>query len=884
MLDKLAGKGSLDDVIKDKGITATRDPRRVSQMQEMAVGHGSLHVCEVHDVLAYANSYIIKAAGMPHMPACLLSATSSFLPLGGRDCATIMPGSLVLCMIDVNLPMALIIGVLPTVMGGPNLGLPDSIVAAGHAGLFTDSVHNGALNQKSGHGFVDLSAGRPVDSLPGDWGYLNELGVGVFIGKLLSFLRAGDFCKFEVNYEDQLARIAAMNMEVFTSGSEAQAFNDEGEWTDIRGFNPYPWEAMGVVRDQTPFRETGAELKGDNEEFGLEPQESTQTGIWRFRTFDGFLGDLRRNVVVAPTEEMQSIPMSFERENTPYYGLLDERYGVDGSYRLRSAKSIGFEKTIFIPVPFERYPRDNPNGNTAFEDPAGQGADYNMSEIPEAEVPSEAVAGAPDKHAYENQHLHQEGLNLRDKDWGVEDPPKLPGGWDTEQDTLKPYSTYESPMPVSEEIEVDHRGNRRYYKSKAFWDILEDGSIIFQDAYGSSIKMTGGNIEFSCPGSIVHRPGRDMVVMSGQDIIAKANRDVDVSSASGSVRMKAEVNFMILGGNDGARGGVLVENRASGTPNFEAAGESVNIGGLMLKSAAGDTTIWGRNVNLQSLNGDIVMDANEGTRDIICYAASHRRYATTNVTDMVSKDGTEDTADANVQYQSLSAAGYSLVTNSINLAGTVLTIMPRNPESRGGIQLLHYGNGVVRGAYASTRGFSPVASLKDAEAKTFMQPIMNSTKDQLTSNNSSAKERSKQDRGPSSTYLGTSASLRVGVNFRLTSEIGISQSFVLYQTEWQKAFDLIGGGGKFTEKTVYAFTSRDGRPQGTQTMPYPGREAWEDQDHFGVNDGNEYINEDANGSAPKPRTDDAYESAKGPTFTKKTLQGNYTVNNPMSTA
>ena len=153
--------------------------------------------------MAYANSYVVKAPGKPNLIACL-GTYSSMMPMGARECSMIHPGSLVLVYVT-DFYLATIVAVLSTPMGAPNLSFPDSVVAAGHAGFFTDAVHNGPLARPAGSGYLDLSCGRPVDGLPGDWGVLNEIGVGIYVGKLMAFLRASDFCKFEVHYEDQLA-------------------------------------------------------------------------------------------------------------------------------------------------------------------------------------------------------------------------------------------------------------------------------------------------------------------------------------------------------------------------------------------------------------------------------------------------------------------------------------------------------------------------------------------------------------------------------------------------------------------------------------------------------------------------------------------------------
>ena len=338
-------------------------PERETKLPPRLSISSKILLCEVHDVIAYGHAYIVKGLGTPRMTAVLGTLSGTMTPIGARSMSMLTPGSLVLCWISETY-FPIIISVVATPMGTNVAGVPDSIVACGHAGMFADPAHQHMINREDSHGLLDLSAGRPIDNLPGDWGQINEFGAGFFLGKLMAAMRASDACKVEAFYVDQLLRIAGYNYQRYTSGSEQEAFNDEGEYTDIDGFTPYPWEAAGSLNyAMEPFNRADADPK-DGTKFGVEPVDEKQTGFWRKQTFRGYLGDLEKTLV--------SIPKRFDAihalGNTEHYiGVAEQVFGIDGSYRLRSAKSVTLERTLWIPVPQSLQSRCNPEGDAGLK-------------------------------------------------------------------------------------------------------------------------------------------------------------------------------------------------------------------------------------------------------------------------------------------------------------------------------------------------------------------------------------------------------------------------------------------------------------------------------------------------------------------------------------
>ena len=87
------------------------------------------------------------------------------------------------------------------------------------------------------------------------------------------------------------------------------------------------------------------------------------------------------------------------------------------------------------------------------------------------------------------------------------------------------------------------------------------------------------------------KSGRNVNLWAGYDLILRAKNSIDGSASAHDVRLKAENNMMLLGGNSGT-GGVLVESRgASGNFDFSQSGEAVSFGGVILRASRGQSSI-----------------------------------------------------------------------------------------------------------------------------------------------------------------------------------------------------------------------------------------------------------------------------------------------------
>ena len=209
------------------------------------------------DVLGGENVYLIQIDSA-HMWAIDLSSESSFSRLAPTKLGLHALGSYVFCTYSSELPQyAIILGSVPF--------FPDYRTA-----LFQDSTkpfdgtHRANdpiwfyLTQKNS--VTNYNSCRPLDTIPGsDLGFNNELGVGVGMSRLFSWLRASECAGIWCFQQDNLVRIHSHNLDHWHAGGERSLRDDEGEITDIDWLNPYSWEAKGMADPLSDFTKENSE-------------------------------------------------------------------------------------------------------------------------------------------------------------------------------------------------------------------------------------------------------------------------------------------------------------------------------------------------------------------------------------------------------------------------------------------------------------------------------------------------------------------------------------------------------------------------------------------------------------------------------------------------
>lgn len=611
-----------------------RAAQNQDRKQEPVIGlsPGSLFVGEVIDSIAHLGTVRVAGTLKPVLQGVPLAHLGNGV-VGPRNIGAAYPAhTKVLCFHPTGALYCFVLGALPELATSSNFNMiPDWLVPCSGVGLGTDRVHWGALSLVNGPaGDAPFTGGRPCDELPGDHGFINELGVSYGIGRVMAWLRASHFCGVEAFWTDNLLRLTGYNLEVATSASEMRATDDEGEFNQVLRWSSYPWETRGVIANNKDFTREG---NGDWQSFEAkrEPVKDNQAGLWRVQRLRGYVPDGERTFVGAVLpDSLASEATETLSQRTVLPGLAELGHTSRGQITIRSAKSILLEKTVAIPIPKELHTPEDPTGDNATNYKAagvfGSGDAHTFTEPQGSDKPGTRGLLLWERHALLYNHLANLGFTRHKTDWFLPEETdavaamKLDASMYSPDGELDPNKLW-MPMPTSVELDIDHRGKARYYSGRACIQISDDGSIVLEDAYGSQIRMENGNIVIAARNDVITQPGRNAHIWAPHDVVVKAGNAVDVSASLGDVRVKAEGNLMMTS----TTRGVLIESNfdpalhGDETPDWAGVGEDVESRGVLIRANHSNFVTLSKDVYIRSgavagteTDGVLHMDAGGG--------------------------------------------------------------------------------------------------------------------------------------------------------------------------------------------------------------------------------------------------------------------------------
>lgn len=417
---------------------------------------------------------------------------------------------------------------------------------------------------------IQSNATRCMDMFPGDWAHANTQDIGVAVTHFMATLKASDRARIDVSLIDDLVRIVAGYYRIIDAQGETQTLNDGGY--------PSRWHsATSHQCEKSAWKDYGPPVVIDtgSEEF-LEESTAARHKLYdpdlmskrRLQVFTGWLGDMFDLFVAKPDPANNPELYSNEAKDQ---GLHHMHIDACGRMVVRSAGGISLQRWDRIPVPKQMYELWDPEGDKIEED-------YEPEEKLPVEWPDDHKYGRSlqvrDGYAWIHrmgyQRLHDQSIQGGMKDINLPD----------EEELLLPDREYDELGKAEEDYE-------KYDRRQSYVNIEDDGSIIMRDTWGSEIVMRGGNIILNCPGQLELRPGKSLVMLAGDDLIAKAKNSVDITATDKDVRVKAEANLHMLAEGRNGRGGILLESRADGEGvAFEGLkGEDVMSRGIILKAA-----------------------------------------------------------------------------------------------------------------------------------------------------------------------------------------------------------------------------------------------------------------------------------------------------------
>lgn len=632
----------------------------------------------IHDGTAIANNYIVHP-DHGHNPIIAVPMTqTSSAAFGATEFNTYIPGTRVIVVVQDKDNRGFILGAIPHTLECGKRGFQDYYSQASRNRV--DDCHKKHIKQQKSSNMADQSNWRPYDAtLGGEWGAMSSTGIRVAVDDFMLQAAVNEFCGLYGFYHDNMLRVAGYNMQVWTAGSERDSYMDQAECNDSQGYTPYPWEGMGVLRPGPPvveeyepgcyhcFEQKPYYSRWENKHEFAQPYHRSQV-------FFGYLGQGMRQIVHAPPYGQErwtykgvpgpkgETPFDSkieprrnggtfdygceggpdklkDHEEQPVYGLSEENKALDGRLFLASAKGVHISKRILLPFPQRiKRPEDIKNGDDADQEYKaasmfGKGKDHEITgtiKTTDEKYPNlQRAAALLDLHGYLYNYSGLHAFYWHAKDYKTWEQQELPYA-DVNQKIPK-FPILASQMYLKEEepqaFYIDHRYAKKnpqnFYETESFVSLLDDGGIVIGDGYGAEIRMTGGCVFISAPGDVWCKSGRDVQLWGGNDVIARANKTVDISATEKNVRIKAEKNVLVLAGNNASDGGILLESRSTLTTyDFEKCGDDIRFGGIVARAPKSNVVALAKEIYLRTGGGDveagdITIDAATGGKDIV---------------------------------------------------------------------------------------------------------------------------------------------------------------------------------------------------------------------------------------------------------------------------
>lgn len=778
----------------------------------------------------YFDYYLVAMETGELLPCTRLLDAGSAHIFGVHDTSMLPADTQVSVLKPNNSLWGYITGVLPPLVKDGRYTFSDWIFQGSGVGMRRQSYYRDLLRRfRDRYPVQDFSDNRPNDQLPFDWGAMNALGGGIHIDPLHFFLRIDESCGVFGFYPDQTLRVIGQNLDIWSLQHMEQRRNDEGELTYYNGECVYTWEAYGGLDPTTIVHRT--ETAKDvlfNKPFGaLEPKEDDQKPFYRYEEYGGYLGQGRIRQMALPPQNLQdtNAPHTYSDGLKPV-GVFREHIALDGSYSLASAKQVSLAKRTLIPIPQRKVPQESydlecdasKNGTYKFAGTYG-GEDLPEHYIGDLSAAPEhkhllSAAAVLDLHSYTYNWKSLHAFHYHEGDYDLPDEKEVGG----KVQAIPPFSelqtkTWLSAPPWGQEVptkHVDHRyGDVRYLEVLSHITLDEYGSVVIQGGAGEEIRMVGGNIQISCPGNILFQSGKSTVTMAGRDAVVRAKKSVDITASDNDVRLKAERNMQLLSGNSG-RGGTLIENRAQGTTQDYPAegGEEIEASGVVIKAAASSVNTMSQSVYIRTGSaeggvgaGDIVLDADQGRKDIRATAAGFFRYLASQAVDTF---GLPTAYSVNT-----SGVGFVRVGGALDVAG----------EVRGTAGATFMTNVyAVTGHFYSSRGgdvdrILDVGNLRNNLATKVQTPAAGD----LTRGQKEYKQQFTDGLYADGKIGEPETQATISFSLRNEAEYGTSD-FVLPQVHWQTLAEGAAGTTVWAEPVVVY--------QGVDYMPWPGNENW----------------------------------------------------------
>lgn len=890
------GRESLDawtqimtgEQVSDTNLSAGMQQANLSTDTPLRVGRIVL-------AMPYIHCYKIQLTG--RQSSCIATAVSrsSHAPLGVKACEVIPSNSAVLVWYPTTGGLAYILAVIPEPLVNDVFNASDMLQQGGNSGpKKVEAYRNIPKSTAMAHGWVAQSSGRPMDGTSGEYARMSETGIGLLIDSFQAYLRVNESCGLWLNYFDSYTKLVGLSLQIQSYCEHVFQQYDEGELFAMRGYATYPWEAVGMYGRGEKFTKENDSKKVQLDRefpFAIEDlDDQSITPVYRLTDYTGYLGQGFNRTLVRPAKE-SGPRLRTDAESDKDIGLFNEFLTLDGSYGIRSAKQILFTKYPLIPNPRRKRLVEDAKGDDSesddyrFSGEYGNGDEHIVAEWDDSQtalVPNLLrPAGVLDlltRH-FNWKSTHPFQYHAEDYSYPEEGDNDSP---------LKQVKFYRGKMAEAyvnvspKQLRIDDRyQDVNYYDTASFFCLNEDGSVVLGDGYGSQITMAGGQIRLEAGGDVMLMSGSRVVTLA-QEAIVRARDSVDISANKHDIRIKAERNLQILGGNAG-NGTVLIESKGKGVEQnyVQKLGEEVQGSGIVLLSRGGSVNMVSQTAYIRTGvaedkaegTGDLVIDCANGRSSMVSYADAHHFFNRNGFGLWHSPVGQEQ---IDIKKSNFLGPKYSKITGPTYMTEDV-TIF----KGSLGVDERLYVNkdGYFLGGLSCKKG-----RVGDSSTNKIPEAIKNyferydEPREKITEDGESHFKRYFKDFYWKEKKPGNSTLLQdeIGFSYRDDSENGqaygyAKERFFLLEPRWQQLERL----GLITASGSKPWTENAVKYQGQELYPWPGKLNWLDNETLLQYD--ELVLFDT--EKAKSRKDDRedYESPQFKDWKKQVCDGTYTL-------
>jgi len=789
----------------------------------------------ITDVTSIGNCYRVQFEKGGKPIACTVGSLGSANAFGARSVVTLQPGTRVICAVHPGKSHGAILAIMHHQDTEGKKGMAEQIIHATRNRV--DEGHMHPLRMPGNGHVINWTGLAPFDSCAvGEQGWIAETGMRIWMDPFMAMLGLDEATSVTAFFHDQLLRIAAYNLRMFTAGSEREALDDQNEYNDWVGYTPFPWEQMGFFSHEDARREhSPEEWQLDNAVpwYGpWEPKDDYQRPWHRVMHFQGYYGQGGRRVLctkpVSPPPYADFKPGATQPQ---YPCLFDETILMDGRLMLSSAKGISISKRLGIITPARKYvpeqikeEGDSTDKNYKACGQFGSGPDHEIKgELKIEDDPPELIraAGLHDMHAYFFNYANFHGTWWHEKDYDHPEQSELEhmeGKFFTPPEFSKLATETWLSAPEPKKVTIDDRYTESdYFQNTAGIDFLEDGGVVLYDGFGGEIRMTAGSVTISAPGDVFLKPGRTAGIWGGDDVVIRAKNSMDLTVTEKDLRLKAERNLHVLAGNSGS-GGLLLEGRGKSQYNFDKTGEDVESGGVMLRAENAEVVAWAPKIYLRTGGGDIapgpiVLDADRGAASIVTHAASIDHYLTGLLTMNWGREGEVE------------------ATSIFSQQGTLLPGQLFNDGAMTAAQSIITGASfVAAGGHIATSACNPQVSCLPPDAvskfRDFIEELQTIVTDEYPTIYENNYQRILEQLFYATDKPGNDDVIRnAEFSLRSIEQYG-TENFKMWEDRWQQLARIGGGSSvKWIERPV------ESRPD-PETYPWPGKENFQQSDKF----------------------------------------------------